>query len=175
MTSTAIVDDEMQVPFAAYADDCTVFAHLTFKADRLSDYLAQTNELEVTDAAFRALEDGRVVEVGNAELLRGDLCAIVASGPRGRPELRLWTRQYPVRVRVGPYDVTGYLHAPPTVDPINVASRKPIVALTGSVVEYELGGRPTYEPAEVILLNRLKIESIQSVPASEIGAPAEDG
>jgi hypothetical protein len=165
----------MQVPFAAYADDCTLLGQLEFEADRLSDYLAQTDELEVTGAAFRALDDGRVVEADSAEVLRGDLCVIVASGPRGRPELRLWTRQYPVRARIGPYGVTGYLHAPPTVDPLNVVGRKAIVALTSSVVEYELGGRTTYEPAEVVLLNRRKIDSIQSVPASEIGAPPEAG
>jgi len=164
----------MRIPFAAYADDCTVRGELEFEADRLSDYLAQADELEVTDASFRALDDGRVVEGDAVAVLRGDLCAVVAFGPRGRPELRSWTRQYPVRARVGPYAVSGYLHAPPTIDPLNVASRRSILALTSSFVEYEVDGQATREPAEVILLNRVKIAAIEAVPASEVGWPAED-
>jgi hypothetical protein len=164
----------MRIPFAAYADDCTVRGELEFEADRLSDFLAQADELEVTDASFRALDDG-VVDAEAAAVLRGDLCAVVASGPRGRPELRSWTRQYPVRARVGPYAVSGHLHAPPTIDPLNAASRRSILALTASIVEYEVAGQATREPVEVILLNRVKIATIDAVPASEVGWPPEDG
>jgi hypothetical protein len=163
----------MQIPFAAYADDCTVRGGLELEADRLSDYLALTDELQVTGVSFRALDDGHLVEAEVVAVLRGDLCAVVAAGPRGRPELRMWTRQYPVRARVGPYAVTGYLHAPPTVDPVHVASRRSIVALTSSVVEYEVGGQLAREPAEVVLLNRFKITAIDPIPASEVGQPQE--
>jgi hypothetical protein len=67
--------------------------------------------------------------------------------------------------------VTGYLHAPPTVDPVNSASRRRIVALTSSVVEYEIGGEVAREPAEAVLLNRFKIASIDPVPVSEVTRP----
>jgi hypothetical protein len=159
----------MRIPFAAYADDCTVRGELELEADRLSDLLAGADELEVSGASFQALEDGRMVTAEAAQVLRGDLCAVVAAGPRGRPELRRWTRRYPVRVRVGPYAVTGYVHAPPTIDPINAASRRPIVALTTSIVEYEVGGRLNREPAEAVLVNGLKVAAMDPIPVSEVG------
>lgn len=167
----------MRIPFAAYADDCTVRGEFELEpeADRLSDFLARTAELRVNEVSLRALDDGRLVEADAAAVLLGDLCAVIGAGPRGRLEARVWTRQYPVRVRVGPYVVTGYLHAPPTIDPLKAADRRSIVPLTSSVVEYEIGGQLAREPAEAVLLNRLKIATIEPVAGAEIGAPPGPG
>ena len=120
----------LQIPFSAYAEDCTVHGEIALGADRLADLLASTTEYEVRGASFRALDDGRVVEADSASILRDDLCLVVATGPRGRPDRRLWTRQHPVRARVGPYVVLGYLHAPPTVDPMRSNAAKSCFALT---------------------------------------------
>lgn len=155
----------MRIPFAAYADDSTVRGEIELGADRLSDFLAVTDEFQVDSAAFRALDDGRVVEAEAVAILREDLCIVTATGPRGRADLRLWTRQLPVRARVGPYTVIGYLHAPPTIDPLKAAERRQIVALTASVVEYQVGGELARDHAEAVLLNRRKIE---------LWGPAED-
>ena len=76
----------MQIPFAAYADDCTVTGEIALESDRLSDFLASTAEFEVDGAAFRALDDGRLVETESAAIFRDDLCFVIASGPRGRLE-----------------------------------------------------------------------------------------
>lgn len=159
----------MQIPFAAYADDCTVTGELALETDRLSDFLAASEEFTVDGAAFRALDDGRVVEAGSAELQLGDLCIIAATGPRGRPERRLWTRQSPVRVRVGPYTVVGYLHAAPTVDPFAAADRRAIVPLTASVVEYALSGTVIRDHADGVLVNRRKIERLEPATEAELG------
>src|SRR5882672_7582977 len=129
----------MRVPFSAYADDCTVTGEFQLEMDRLSDFLAATEEFEVDDARFRALDDGRVVEANPAAIARGDLCIVTATGPRGRPERRVWTRQSAVRVRVGPYTVVGHIHAPPTIDPFSAVARRTIVPITESVVEYATG------------------------------------
>ncbi|HYL41703.1 MAG TPA: hypothetical protein VET90_10375, partial [Candidatus Binatus sp.] len=138
-------------------------------SDRLSDFLAATEEFEVDGAAFRALDDGRVVEMASAPVLRADLCLVTASGPRGRPERRLWTRQYPVRARIGPYVVLGYLHAPPTIDPLRTTDRRTIVALTSSVVEYSLGGELRREQAEAVLVNRVKIDALERATDADLG------
>ncbi|HET9682006.1 MAG TPA: hypothetical protein VFP19_08200 [Candidatus Limnocylindrales bacterium] len=159
----------MQIPFTAYADDCTVTGEVAMTSDRLSDFLAGTEEFEVDAAAFRALDDGRVVEMPSAAILRDDLCVVAASGPRGRPERRLWTRQYPVRARIGPYVVLGYLHAPPTIDPLRTADRRTIVALTSSVVEYDLGGELQREVAEAVLVNRAKIDVLEPATDADLG------
>lgn len=159
----------MKIPFAAYADDCTVTGGVALDADRLSDLLAATTELEVEGAAFRALDDGRVVETASSAVLVDDLCVIAATGPRGKPERRLWTRQYPVRVRVGPYTVVGYLHAPPTIDPFKSADRRAILPLTSSVVEYTVGGTVTRDRADAVLVNRYRIDLLVQADETELG------
>jgi hypothetical protein len=74
-----------------------------------------------------------------------------------------------VRVRVGPYTVVGYLHAPPTVDPFSAAGRRPIVPLTASVVEYAVAGEVTRDQADAVLVNRLKIQRLEPAEASDVG------
>lgn len=158
----------MRIPFAGYADDCTVTGEMGLETDRLSDFLAATDEFWVDGAEFKALDDGRVVVAESAEIRLGDLCVVAASGPRGKPERRLWTRQSPVRVRVGPYTVVGYLHAPPTVDPYLSADRRAILPLTASVVEYAMGGEVVRDHADAVLVNRLKIERLEPAPPSDL-------
>jgi len=159
-------DIRMQIPFTALAEDCTLTGELALASDRLSDSLASTTEFEVADAALRALDDGRVVSADSVSLLRDDLYVITATGPRGRVERRLWTRQHPVRLRVGPYVVLGYLHAPPTVDPMRTTDRRPIVALTATVIEYVENGETVRVEAEAVLVNSAKIDVLE--PATEV-------
>ena len=159
----------MQIPFSAYADDCTVTGEMALDFDRLSDFLAATEEFEVDTAAFTALDDGRVVEMPSAAILRDDLCVVTASGPRGRIERRLWTRQYPVRARIGPYVVLGYLHPPPTIDPLRTTDRRTIVALTSSTVQYALGGEIVLEQADTVLVNRAKIDVLEPASDADLG------
>jgi hypothetical protein len=159
----------VKIPFSAYAEDCTVQGEVSIEMDRLSDFLAATEEFEIQGAAFRALDDGRVVESSSATLVRGDLCAVAATGPRGRPERRLWTRQFPVRVRVGPYVVVGYLHSPPTIDPFQSTDRRVIVALTETVVEYAIGNELRRDRSDAVLLNGRRIDRMEQVDRAELG------
>ena len=159
----------MRIPFSAYAADCTVTAEIELKADRLSDFLATTEGFEVDRAAFQALDDGRVVEADGTTILLDDLCIVAATGPRGRPERRLWTRQHPARARIGPYTVYGYLHAAPTIDPFRSAERRSIVAFSSSVVEYDLGGAAIRDSAEAVLINRAKVDALEPVSEAEMG------
>lgn len=159
----------MQIPFTGYAEDCTVSGQVGLESDRLSDFLASSVEFELGSAAFQALDDGHVVEAETATIFREDLCVVTATGPRGRPERRLWTRQYPVRAKVGPYVVLGYLHAPPTIDPLKTTDRRPILALTSSVVEYDLGGEIRREQADAVLVNSAKIDLLEAATDSDLG------
>jgi hypothetical protein len=162
----------MQIPFSAYADDCTVSGELALQTDRLSDFLASTTEFEISSPEFRALDDGRTVSAESCEIGRDDLCVILATGPRGRAERRLWTRQHPVRVRVGPYTVIGYLHSPPTIDPFRTTDRRPIVALTSCVVGIPEAGETTWIDAESVLINTSKIDHLETASEEDIGLAA---
>ena len=157
----------MQIPFTAYAEDCTVTGEVDLQADRLSDLLGTTEEFEVDRAAFRSLDDGHVVEAATVDLCRDDLCVVLATGPRGRADRRLWTRQHPVRARVGPYVVIGYLHAPPTIDPFQATHRQ-IVALTDCAVGYAEAGNPVWVEAEAVLVNASKIAKLEAASPEDM-------
>lgn len=159
----------MQIPFTAFAEDCTVAGEIDLTGDRLSDFLASTMEFEVGKPAFRALDDGRVVEADSAAVLRDDLYVVVATGPRGRADRRVWTRQHPVRAQVGPYLVVGYLHAAPTIDPMHCTEHRPIVALTDSIVQYEEGGVAVRVASPTVLVNCTKISHLQNATDEEVG------
>lgn len=159
----------MHIPFSAYADDCTVSGELAIRADRLSDFLASTVEFEVASPSFHALDDGRTVSAESCAVERDDFCLVLATGPRGREERRLWTRQHPVRLRVGPYVVIGYLHAPPTIDPFRTTDRRPIVALTSSIVGYMAGAETVWTEAQTVLVNTAKIEHLETASEEDIG------
>jgi hypothetical protein len=167
----------MQVPLTAYAEDCSFTGKLDFVADRLSDFLTGTVEFVVGPVAFRALDDGHVVEEVSAAILRDDLLVVVASGPRGREDLRIWTRQYPVRARVGPYVVRGYLHAPPTIDPLKMASRRQFLALTSGRITYAEAGTEIQVNAEAVLLNSARIEALEVAMIEDVdgGSPDVEG
>lgn len=158
----------MHVPLTAYAEDCTLTGELALNADRLSDFLSSTAEFDVGKVTFRALDDGRVVEAESAAVLRDDLCVVLASEPRGRADLRIWTRQYPVVARVGPYEVRGYLHAPPTIDPLKMRTRRPILALTSARIAYAEAGAEIELESEAVLLNSSRIETLEATTTEDI-------
>jgi hypothetical protein len=167
----------MLVPFAAYAEDSTFTGEVALTGDRLSDFLASTVEFEVVNLSFRALDDGRVVDALHAPVLRDDLCLVLAGEPRGREELRVWTRQFAVVASVGPYVVRGYVHAPPTIDPMKLPSRRTIVALTAGSITYVEAGTTREIEAETVLVNSSRIERFEPAMAEEIdrGAIFETG
>jgi hypothetical protein len=158
----------MQVPFEAYAEDCSFSGELAMTADRMSDFLSSTTEFEVLNLTCRALDDGRVVEALFAPLVRDDLCLVVAGEPRGREDLRIWTRQFAVVARVGPYTVRGYVHAPPTIDPVKLPARRSIVALTNAHLAYVEAGTNVEVEADTVLLNSAKVDVLQVVTNDEI-------
>ena len=159
----------MRIPFNAYAPDCTLTAEVSVEADRLSDFLAEGESFDVDGASFQALDDGRVVNADTATVILDDLCLVAATGPRGRPDRRIWTRQQPARARVGPYTVYGYLHSAPTIDPFRAAERRAIVALSASIVEYEISGVVTRDEVDAVLLNRAKIDALEPMTDAEFG------
>jgi hypothetical protein len=159
----------MQIPFAAYAADCTVTAELSLDVDRLADLLASSEAIDVEAASLRALDDGRVVDAGTATLLLDDLCLVTATGPRGNVERRVWTRQLPARAKVGPYEIRGYIHSAPTIDPFRAAERRAIVALTSTTVEYARNGEPVVDEVDTVLLNGRKIDVLEPLSSFEMG------
>jgi len=163
----------MRIEFHAYADDCTIRGTVTLASDRLTDLLSGAGEFAIEGVTFQALDDGRVLEVSSTTLDRGDLCAVTATGPRGNSQRRLRTRLQPIRAKVGPYTIVGYLHAPPTADPVVIALRRAIVPLTAASIEYELLGRRVEEVHDGLLLSREKIDWLEAATDQDVRLPRD--
>jgi hypothetical protein len=149
------------VEFLAYAEDCLLTGHLRLDDRRLSDLLNAHEEFELIDVTAEDLATGLATEVSNFVVRREELLLVQGTGPRGDRGRRRSTRQHPIALGVGPYDVRGDLHALPGADPVTSFRRRgTIVALTDAWVGYEAGGIRRQHRMATLLVNRLQVESI---------------
>jgi len=65
--------------------------------------------------------------------------------------------------------VLGYLHAPPTIDPLRSVDRRPILALTSSILEYAENGAPVRIESDALLLNSSKIDLLEAASEADLG------
>jgi len=143
------------IEVVAYAEDCILSGHVRLTAERLSDLLNGHVEYEFVDALVADLTGGHAIEMRSTLVHRDELLLVQASGPRGNPERRQRTRQHPIVLKSGPYEVRGYIHVIPGADPIaSFRRRKPMVALTNAVIEYSVGGIRQDARAGVLIVNR---------------------
>ena len=139
----------------AYAADFRLYGQVEFGEGRLSDQLNSTAELLIRDAHLEDLADGHVVAMPELTVAHDELCAVVASGPRGDAARRLNTRTAHVEVEVGPYRVVGRVHGPPTVDPFaSVLRRAAWLPLTEATVTYRRGPDDVTDKVTTLLINR---------------------
>ena len=104
----------MREQLVAWAGDCIVRGGVELGDGRLSD---RVNELDVVtfyDVTLRSLDDGHEVSLDELEVERGELHVIEVNGRRGDPARRLRTVEERVTLELGPFEVTGNLHRPPT-------------------------------------------------------------
>ena len=155
-----------EIELVAYSDDCRLRGRVTLDDDRLTDMLNAQAEFVVRDVLLESLEDGRTVELREMLLLRDELLLVEMAGPRGERTRRLSTRQHRMQVKVGPFVVAGYLHAPPTIDAYaSVRRRPPMVPLTAATISYSVAGLPQLRDCSAVILNREQAEWI--MPTSD--------
>jgi hypothetical protein len=162
----------MRVEITAFADDCVIAASLSFEADRLSDVVARNGDLEIEDVVVMALDDGRTVTTSAVTITKADFAAVAATGPRGNPALRIRTRLHPVRTRIGPYDILGYLHAPPSAHQFSGAVRRSVVPFTSARLHYRVGSEDVEQTFDALLLNGDRIGWIQSATDADLSMGA---
>lgn len=161
----------MKVQFVAYATECVIGGAVELDRDRLTDLLAGREAYVVEDASIEVLEDDRVLTLSSIDLVRDDLCVVAAAGPRGDSSRRLRTRPFPIRAGVGPYEVSGYIHAIPTADPVATALRRAIVPMTDGWIAFRRGGKLVERRHEGILVNRAHIEWLEQARDEEVRLP----
>lgn len=159
----------------AYAADCRLFGRADLGDGRLTDRLNATPEIRIEDARLESLEDGHAVEAGEITVTTEELCAIVASGPRGEPARRVRTHAARVVVGLGPYVVVGLVHGTPASDPLSSAIRRaPWLPLTEATVTYRRGPDQVTDEVETLLVNRTLATSFRAVEEEGVVLPWEE-
>ncbi|HUP55467.1 MAG TPA: hypothetical protein VM408_08165, partial [Methylomirabilota bacterium] len=101
------------------------------------------------------------VDVQQVVVRRHELLLVHATGPRGNQARRTRTREHPLAIRIGPYEVRGDLHAFPGHDPLmTIRRRKTMVPLTDAWIEYQTGVERRRRRAGALVVNREQIDSV---------------
>ena len=141
--------------FTVYSGDCRASGLISLDGHRLTDMLNAHDEFELVDVLVVSLEDGRVIEAHDLVVGRDELYAVQVAGPRGDPGRRVATRATPIALRVGQYDVFGYLHVLPSADPIaSFRHRRAMVPLTDAWIEYDSPTGRQRANAATLVINR---------------------
>ena len=153
-----------EVEFVGFAEDCRVEGRVDLECARLADLLNTQRTIVVKDALLVSTADGHSTRFEALEIARDDLDIVVASGPRGDPRRRLATRPNGVRVKLGPYSAEGFMHAPPTANPIRDIRHRPVmVAITDAVLEYDYCDNRVSQWYRTLLVNRELAISLRAV------------
>lgn len=131
----------MRISFTAFAEDSVIRGELVLEGDRLSDFIPQDGPFDIERVMLEALEDGRQVSTPRTTIARSDLIAIAGSGPRGNAARRVRTRPHPARAQAGPYEIVGYMHAPPSAHPFSGVLRRGVLPMTSAVIRYRIANR----------------------------------
>ncbi len=155
----------MREQLVAWAGDCVVRGDVSIGDGRLSDHVNQMELLTFFGATLDSLEDGHQVEVDELEVDRHELHIIEVEGHRGDPTRRQRTVAERVSMQVGPFEVTGNLHRPPSAPPLaSLARWVRFVPMTE--VEFRFAnGDETPTQREVVLVNRERITRTEPVAA----------
>jgi hypothetical protein len=153
-----------EIEFIGFADDCRVEGKVDLEDSRLADLLNRNKAIVVKDVLLVSTADGHTQNLPELEIERDELNIVVASGPRGDPKRRLATRPSGVEMKLGPYSAEGFMHAPPTANPITgLHSRPAMVAMTDVVLQYESCGEAVSQWFRTVLVNRELAVSMRAV------------
>lgn len=173
-SATAARYDSAVIELDAYAADCRLFGLVDLGDGRLTEFLNATPELCIRDARLESLADGHVMETPELTVARDELCAVVASGPRGDAARRLRTHATRVVVDLGPYQIAGLVHGTPASDPLGAALRRAAwVPLTDVTVTYHRGPDSVSDDVATLLVNRNMASSFRAVESASVALPWE--
>ena len=170
--SSAEPDDPPRIDFVAYGEDCLLVGQIALGATRLSDLMNDHDEYELVDVEVHSLTGDPAARAQEVVVPREELLLVHAAGPRGDRAARVRTRQHPIAIAAGPYQVRGYYHALPGADAISsFRHRRPMVPLTDVWVEYRLGGVPQRRRVATLLVNRQQIDWVVEAEDEQIELP----
>jgi hypothetical protein len=149
------------VDFVGFAEDCRVEGKIDLRELRLADLLNRQETITVRECVVTSTEDGHAQSFDELEIARDELDIVVASGPRGDPSRRLATRPSGVAMQLGPYSAAGFMHGPPSANPVRGFYNRPVmIALTDAILEYQFCREAVEERFGTVLINRHRADSL---------------
>ena len=149
------------IDFLGFAGDCTISGKMTMFGERLTDFLNGQERFRIHHVELESLDDGHKVAVDSVSLVRDDLYAVVATGPRGAEKQRVELQTNRLQMSVGPYLILGRLHTKPGADAMaSVLKREPMIPLTNVTIAYEMAGTFLTRDVPTIIVNRMLVEWI---------------
>jgi hypothetical protein len=158
----------MAIEFVGFTDVCRISGAISLADDRLSDMLNSVARIVVRNADVEEIDGGRMERL-DVTVPTGDFLAVAASGRRGLESQRRRTLKRRVRMGLGRYSVSGYLHvlesahaesAHGRLDALLVG-RDLLVPLTEATIGYDRNGETREESWETILINRSRVAWIE--------------
>jgi hypothetical protein len=99
----------MAIEFVGFTDVCRISGAIPLADDRLSDMLNSVARIVVRNADVEEIDGGRMERL-DVTVPTGDFLAVAGSGRRGLESQRRKTLKRRVRMGLGRYSVSGYLH-----------------------------------------------------------------
>jgi hypothetical protein len=144
----------MHIGFIGFAGDCLISGQLDLQGERLTDHLNAQPSVTVEDVTLEGLDGGRV-DATTFTIERSQLCAVLATGPRGAPTLRIPTDERRIQAQIGPYAVLGRYHGLVGATSLrSFSEREPMVPLTDATIAYVVAGILEVRDAPVLIVNR---------------------
>jgi hypothetical protein len=159
----------MAIEFVGFTDVCRISGAIPLADDRLSDMLNSVGRVVVRNADVEEIDGGRLEKL-DVTVPTGDFLAVVGSGRRGLESQRRRTLKRRVRMGLGRYSVSGYLHVLESahVESLNgrvdalLVGRDLLVPLTEATIGYDSGGETREESWDTILINRSRVAWIEA-------------
>jgi hypothetical protein len=140
--------------------------------ERLSDFLNGQERFRLHKVEFHSLDDGHSVAQDSVSLARGDLLAVVGTGPRGNENQRVPLEEARMQLSIGPYIILGRLHLPPGQDPMrNVLQREAMVPFTGVTMAYNVSSTVVARDLPTVIVNRHLVEWITATDEEAVLFP----
>jgi hypothetical protein len=165
--------DRGEVDFVAYGEDCVLSGRTVLDSGRLSDMLNDHEEYALIGVSVERFDDGQPLEIDDVVVARDEIFLVHASGPRGDAARRKRTTPQHLAVKMGPYEVRGFFHAQPGVDPVEaIRRRKAMVPLTKVRIEYVLHGEHREIDVDTVIMNREQVDWILAIEPDCIDFPS---
>jgi hypothetical protein len=165
-------DGPDEVDFVAYGEDCVLSGRTVLDGDRLTDMLNDHDEYALVGVTVERFDGGSPITVDEVVVSRDEVWLVHASGPRGDAARRHRTVPQHLALKMGPYNVRGFVHTLPGADPVMaLRRRKAMVPLTDARIQYSIGGETRETRVETVIVNREQVDWLEAVDPGRVAFP----